>query len=110
MKKYVEVMIDQKVREFKEEFLSEYLKKDFLRVKIEIIVDDLNLFVILCMIILQIIGFLEIIKGDILNIDIDQVVEFVRKKFFFKENCVEYFKKKFVELKEVIKEEVGENV
>lgn len=109
-KKYAEVMIDQKARELKEELLSEYLKKDILRAKIETIVDDPNLLVILRTIIPQITGSTEITKGDILNIDIDQVAELARKKFLLKENRVEYLKKKLAELKEAIKEEVGEDV
>ncbi|WP_157255065.1 hypothetical protein [Palaeococcus ferrophilus] len=109
-KKYAEVMIDQKARELKEELLSEYLKKDILRAKIETIVDDPNLLVILRTIIPQLTGSSEITKGDILNIDIDQVAELARKKFLLKENRVEYLKKKLAELKEQIKEEVGEDV
>ncbi len=109
-KKYAEVMIDMKAKELKEELLSEYLKKDILRAKIETIVDDPNLLVILRTIIPQITGSSEITKGDILNIDIDQVAELARKKFLLKENRVEYLKKKLAELEEAIKEEAGEDV
>ena len=108
-KKYAEVMIDQKAKELKEELLSEYLKKDILRAKIESIVDDPNLLVILRTIIPQITGSPEITKGDILAIDIDKVAELAKKRFLLKENRVEYLKKKLLELKERIKEEAGEN-
>ncbi|WP_297090873.1 hypothetical protein [Thermococcus sp.] len=110
MKKYAEVMIDQKARELKEELLSEYLKKDLLRAKIETIVDDPNLLVILRTIIPQLTGSQEITKGDILELDVDQVAELARKKFLLKENRVEYLKKKLIELKEKIKEEAGGDV
>jgi cell division protein FtsB len=106
-KKYAEVMIDQKARELKEELLSEYLKKDILRAKIESIVDDPNLLVILRTIIPQLTGSQEITKGDILAVDIEKVAELARKRFLLKENRVEYLKKKLAELKEEIKEEVG---
>jgi len=107
-KKYAEVMIDQKAKELKEELLSEYLKKDILRAKIEGIVDDPNLLVILRTIIPQLTGSTEITKGDILAVDIDKVAELARKRFLLKENRVEYLKKKLLELKEKIKEEAGE--
>jgi len=109
-KKYAEIMIDQKARELKEELLSEYLKKDLLKAKIETIVDDPNLLVILRTIIPQLTGSQEITKGDILELDIDQVAELARKKFLLKENRVEYLKKKLLELKEKIKEEAGGDV
>jgi len=110
IKKYADVQIDMKAKELKEELLSEYLKKDLLRAKIETIVDDPNLLVILRTIIPQLTGSTEITKGDILNIDIDQVSELARKRFLLKENRVEYLKKKLVELKERIKEEAGGDV
>ncbi|MBO8175744.1 MAG: hypothetical protein H0Z18_10850 [Thermococcus sp.] len=109
-RKYMDVKIDLKAKELKEELLSEYLKKDILRAKIETIVDDPNLLVILRTIIPQITGSTEITKGDILNIDIDKVAELARKRFLLKENRVEYLKKKLLELKERIKEEAEENV
>ncbi|WP_297479079.1 hypothetical protein [Thermococcus sp.] len=109
-KKYMDVKIDLKAKELKEELLSEYLKKDLLKAKIETMVDDPNLLVILRTIIPQITGSPEITKGDILDLDVDQVAELARKKFLLKENRVEYLKKKLLELKEKIKEEAGENV
>jgi len=109
-KKYMDVKIDMKAKELKEELLSEYLKKDLLKAKIETIVDDPNLLVILRTIIPQITGSQEITKGDILELDIDQVAELARKKFLLKENRVEYLKKKLLELKEKIREEAGGNV
>ena len=109
-KKYAAVIIDEKAKKLKEELLSEYLKKDLLKAKIETIVDDPNLLVILRTIIPQITGSQEITKGDILDLDIDQVAELARKKFLLKENRVEYLKKKLIELKEKIKEEAGGNV
>jgi len=108
-KKYMDVKIDMKAKELKEELLSEYLKKDLLKAKIETIVDDPNLLVILRTIIPQITGSQEITKGDILELDIDQVAELARKKFLLKENRVEYLKKKLLELKEKIREEAGGN-
>lgn len=105
MKKYMEVQIDLKAKELKEELLSEYLKKDLLKAKIETIVDDPNLLVILKTIIPQITGSPEITKGDILELDIEKVAELARKRFLLKENRVEYLKKKLAELKEKIKEE-----
>lgn len=105
MKKYMEVQIDMKAKELKEELLSEYLKKDLLKAKIESIVDDPNLLVILRTIIPQITGSPEITKGDILELDIEKVAELARKRFLLKENRVEYLKKKLAELKEKIKEE-----
>ena len=110
MRKYMDVQIDVKARELKEELLSEYLKKDLLNAKIETIVDDPNLLVILRTIIPQLTGSQEITKGDILTLDVDQVAELARKKFLLKENRVEYLKKKLLELKEKIKEEAGGNV
>jgi len=109
-KKYMDVKIDMKAKELKEELLSEYLKKDLLKAKIETIVDDPNLLVILRTIIPQLTGSQEITKGDILELDIDQVAELARKKFLLKENRVEYLKKKLLELKEKIREEAGGNV
>ncbi len=109
-KKYAAVMIDEKAKKLKEELLSEYLKKDLLKAKIETIVDDPNLLVILRTIIPQLTGSQEITKGDILDLDIDQAAELARKKFLLKENRVEYLKKKLLELKEKIKEEAGGNV
>ena len=109
-KKYMDVKIDLKAKELKEELLAEYLKKDLLKAKIETIVDDPNLLVILRTIIPQITGSQEITKGDILELDVDQVAELARKKFLLKENRVEYLKKKLLELKEKIKEEAGGNV
>ncbi|MFA4640903.1 coiled-coil domain-containing protein [Pyrococcus kukulkanii] len=108
IKKYMDVQIDYKAKELKEELLSEYLKKDLLKAKIETIVDDPNLLIILRTIIPQITGSQEITKGDILNIDVDQVAELAKKKFLLKENRVEYLKKKLLELKEKIKEEMGD--
>ena len=110
MRKYMDVKIDKKARELKEELLSDYLKKDLLRAKIETIIDDPNLLVILRTIIPQITGSTEITKGDILQFDIDQVAELARKRFLLKENRVEYLKKKLAELKEKIKEEAGGDV
>ncbi|WP_143597837.1 hypothetical protein [Thermococcus thioreducens] len=110
IKKYADVQIDLKAKELKEELLSEYLKKDLLRAKIETIVDDPNLLVILRTIIPQITGSTEITKGDILQLDIDQVAKLARKRFLLKENRVEYLKKKLLELKERIKEEAGKDV
>ena len=110
MRKYMDVQIDMKAKELKEELLSEYLKKDLLKAKIETIVDDPNLLVILRTIIPQITGSQEITKGDILELDIDQAAELARKKFLLKENRVEYLKKKLLELKEKIREEAGGNV
>lgn len=110
MKKYAEVKIDEKAKELKEELLSEYLKRDLLNAKIETIIDDQNLLVILRTIIPQLTGSQEITKGDILELDIEQVAELARKRFLLKENRVEYLKKKLLELKEKIKEEAGGDV
>ncbi|GEM_PF-3033605 len=109
-RKYMDVKIDQKARELKEELMAEALKKDLLKAKIDSIVDDPNLLVILRTIIPQITGSSEITKGDILAVDIDKVAELAKKRFLLKENRVEYLKKKLLELKERIKEEAGEDV
>ena len=109
-KKYAEVMIDRRAKELKEELLSEYLKKDLLKAKIETIVDDPNLLVVLRTIVPQLTGNQEITKGDILDLDVDKAAELASKKFLLKENRVEYLKKKLLELKEKIKEEAGGNV
>lgn len=106
-KKYAEVMIDQKARELKEELMAEALKKDLLKAKIESIIDDPNLLVVLRTILPQITGSPEITKGDILAIDIDKVAELAKKRFLLRENRIEYLKKKLAELKEEIKEEFG---
>lgn len=106
-KKYAEVMIDQKARELKEELMAEALKKDLLKAKIESIIDDPNLLVVLRTILPQITGSPEITKGDILAVDIDKVAELAKKRFLLRENRIEYLKKKLAELKEEIKEEFG---